>query len=211
MKLPPSQMAHVEFVDYYEFLQIPPSSEAETVQRVYSLLRARYHPDNPRSGDADLFWRLNQAYQVLSDPRKRAAYDKQHQDHTSRPMAAFETREFNGGIDNEGSRRMGLLCLLYARRRSNPDSPGISILQLERLMFCPREHMLFAIWYLKDANLLRQDQASDFAITALGVDYVEKNLSSYQSMQDMLKSAEVGEVERSQTDGEAPAPRDLAR
>ena len=63
---------------------------------------------------------------------------------------------------------------------------------------------MFGIWYLKDANLLRQDQASDFVITALGVDYVEKNLSSHQSLQNLLKTAEIGEVERSQMDGEGP-------
>jgi len=200
-------MADDHFVDYYELMQIPPSSEAETVQRVYDLLSARYHPDNPRTGDADRFWRLNQAYQVLSDVRKRTAYDIQHQTRTSQPVAALDTREFNGGIENEGSRRMGLLCLLYARRRSNPDSPGISILHLERLMFCPREHLMFTLWYLKDANLIRQDQASDFVITALGVDYVEKNLPSYQSLQGLLKSAEIGEVERSQPDENGLTPR----
>ena len=201
-------MANDQFIDYYELLQISPSSELETVQRVYRALAVRYDPSNPRTGDSNRYEKLAQAYRVLSDSKARRAYDAEYMTRSLQPMAVFETREFSTGIDSEANRRMALLCLLYHRRRSNPEAPGLSVLQFERLMSCPREHLLFGLWYLKDADLVRQDEASDFVITFQGVDHVEKNLSSYQSLYELLKSAEVGAVERSSSSGEGIAPPD---
>ena len=37
-----------EFIDYYELLQISSNAEPETIQRVYHMLAARYHPDAHR-------------------------------------------------------------------------------------------------------------------------------------------------------------------
>jgi len=36
------------FVDYYELMQISQNAELPTIQRVYRMQAARYHPDNPR-------------------------------------------------------------------------------------------------------------------------------------------------------------------
>ena len=57
--------------DYYEVLQISRKADLETIHRVYRLMAARFHPDNPRTGDTEIFLRLNQAYEVLGDPDKR--------------------------------------------------------------------------------------------------------------------------------------------
>ena len=46
-------------------------------------------------------------------------------------------KEFAIGVDGEANRRMGILCLLYSRRRSNPDDPGLSILEFETTMSFP--------------------------------------------------------------------------
>ncbi len=190
-------MATDQFIDFYELMQISPNAESETLLRVYRMLASRYHPENARTGDPDRFAKLNQAYQILSNPDTRAAYDLQYQSRNARPISVFEMREFAAGIDGESNRRMGILCLLYGRRRSNPDYAGMSILDFEKLMSFPREHLMFTLWYLKDAELVRQDESSNFVITVRGVDHVEKNLSSYQTLYQLLKSAEVGNVERS--------------
>ena len=58
------------FVDYYELMQISPNAELDTVQRVFRMLVARYHPDNPHTGDINKFLLLRQAYETLSDPQK---------------------------------------------------------------------------------------------------------------------------------------------
>ncbi|HYL36413.1 MAG TPA: J domain-containing protein [Bryobacteraceae bacterium] len=197
-------MSNDPFLDFYELMQISPKAEPETVQRVYRMLAARYHPDNPRTGDPDRFIKLRQAYEVLSNEETRAAYDVQYQLRMSQPMTVFEMQEFAAGIDGEANRRMGILCLLYNRRRTSSDYPGMSILEFENLMSLPREHLMFTIWYLKDAEFVRQDENSNLVITSRGVDYVEKNLSAHHSLYDLLKSAEAGSVERSKVEGETP-------
>jgi DnaJ-class molecular chaperone len=67
--------------DYYEVLQVSTSAEPETIDRVYRLLAARFHPDNQQTGDESRFRILLEAYTVLRDPEKRARYEVMHQQH----------------------------------------------------------------------------------------------------------------------------------
>ena len=46
----------MEDPDYYEFLQISKNAEPDTIHRVYRFLAARFHPDNPESGDEEKFF-----------------------------------------------------------------------------------------------------------------------------------------------------------
>src|ERR1700704_1879649 len=64
--------------DYYEDLQVSSSAEPETIHRVYRLLAQQYHPDNGESGNDARFRVIAEAYQVLSDPIRRAQYDVVH-------------------------------------------------------------------------------------------------------------------------------------
>lgn len=185
-------MPQSNFVDYYELLQISPNAELETIQRVFKLLAARHHPDNRETGDVGKFLLLNEAHKILCDPDLRAQYDVQYQIHHAEPIELFEMKEFAAGIDGEANRRMGILCLLYNRRRSNPDDPGLSLLEFESMMSFPREHLMFTMWYLRERNCVRQNEQSDFVITGDGVDYVETHLSSHQSLYKLLKAAENG-------------------
>lgn len=180
------------FVDYYELMQISQNAEIETIQRVYRMLAARYHPDNPESGDAEKFLLLNEAYRILSDHEQRAAYDVTFRSRQAEPLRVFELREFTTGIDGESNRRMGVLCLLYSRRRMNTEHPGVSILELETMMWFPREHLMFTVWYLKEKGFIRQDDQSAFLITAEGADYVEQNLPQNRTLYKLLKSADYG-------------------
>ncbi|HKF24519.1 MAG TPA: DnaJ domain-containing protein, partial [Candidatus Acidoferrum sp.] len=65
----------MEKPDYYEVLQISTNAEPETIQRMYRFFAARFHPDNPETGDDEKFFLLTQAYAVLSSPERRAEYD----------------------------------------------------------------------------------------------------------------------------------------
>lgn len=185
-------MSSPDFIDYYELLQISPNAEAETIQRVYKMLAARHHPDNPETGDVAKFVLLNEAHRVLLEPQSRNEYDLQYQLHFAEPIGLFEMKEFTAGIDGEANRRMGILCLLYNRRRSNPDDPGLSLLEFESMMSFPREHLMFTMWYLKERNCVCQDEASDYVITGDGVDYVESHLPSHNLLYRLLKAAESG-------------------
>jgi curved DNA-binding protein len=181
------------FIDYYELLQISPNAEVETIHRVYRMLAARFHPDNAQTGDLNRFVTLNSAYETLSDPQLRREYDLVRQDNISRPIGCFEQKEFDPGLETEANRRMGILCLLYQHRRTMPDIPGLSILAFENKMAIPREVLMFTVWYLKEKGYVRQDDKSDFVITAEGCDYVESNLNTHQALYKLLKAGESGQ------------------
>jgi curved DNA-binding protein CbpA len=193
-------MQNEPFIDYYQLMQISPNAEAETIQRVFRMLSNRYHPENRATGDPDRFNRLARAYEILSKRETRAAYDLAYQLRNGQPLRVFEMKEFAAGIEGEGNRRMGILCLLYNRRRSNPEMAGLSILDLEGLMGFPREHLMFSLWYLKEAELVRQDETTDYAITGSGVDYLEKSLPSNQVLYQLMKASEMGDFDRSETE-----------
>lgn len=185
-------MHESDFIDYYELLQISPNAEHETIERVYKMLAARYHPDNPETGDIDKFLLLQNAFETLSNPELRNGYNQVYQQHGVQPIELFELKEFAVGVDGEVNRRMGILCLLYNRRRSNEEDPGISLLEFETMMSFPREHLMFAMWYLKERSYVRQDENSDYVITGGGVDYVEAHLPSNKLVSRLLKAAEMG-------------------
>src|SRR4030067_60820 len=63
--------------DYYEVLGVPRDASNEDVRRAFRKLAFQYHPDrNREDGAADKFKEVNEAYEVLSDADKRAAYDR---------------------------------------------------------------------------------------------------------------------------------------
>jgi hypothetical protein len=165
----------MDAVDYYEILQVSQNAEPETIHRVYRIMAARFHPDNPQTGDSERFLLLNDAYETLSDAEKRTQYDAARRVGECQPLPAFELKEFVDGIEGEQNRRLGVLCLLYNRRRSDMDHPGLSLLDLERLMSFPREYISFAVWYLRDKGLVQMGDNSDYVLTAAGADHVETN------------------------------------
>ena len=169
-------MATDQALDYYESLQISANAEPETVHRVYRLLAQRFHPDNAETGNDSRFRLISEAYQVLSDPEQRAKYDVLHarrQQERWRLVAAgaqaendFETEEFI---------RLTVLEILYTRRRLEPESVGLSPIELERFTGRAREHLEFTIWYLLQKKCLTRADNSSLVITADGVDYLERN------------------------------------
>jgi curved DNA-binding protein len=68
----------MEYHDYYKILGVPRGASADEIKKVYRNLAKKYHPDrNPGDkGAEDRFKEINEAYQVLSDPQKRARYDQ---------------------------------------------------------------------------------------------------------------------------------------
>ena len=63
--------------DYYEVLGIPKNASDDEIKKSFRSLARQYHPDVNKNADAvEKFKEINEAYQVLSDPQKRAAYDQ---------------------------------------------------------------------------------------------------------------------------------------
>jgi curved DNA-binding protein len=175
-----------DHLDHYEFLQISPNAQAETIHRVYRFLAARFHPDNPETGDPEKFVLLNQAFEVLSDPERRAEYDAKLRSKQGRPNPAFESVDFLDGVEGEVNRRLAVLSLLYRKCRANVHDPKVSLRDLETAMGFPREYLDFTTWYLRTKKYITREDNSDFALTALGVDYVEANCSKIPILAKLL-------------------------
>jgi len=162
--------------DYYETLQISPNAESETIHRVYRLLAQQYHPDNKETGNVELFRRLNDAYQTLSDPERRAQYDvfnnRKRQDRWKLVSTGSDSEN---DFELEQRIRLTVLEVLYTRRRTEPDVSGMSPLDLEQLIGRPREHLAFTIWYLVQKKYITRADNSALVITADGVEFLEAN------------------------------------
>jgi len=69
----------VQFDDYYKVLGVPRNASEEEIKKAYRKLAREFHPDrNPtnKTEAENKFKKINEAYEVLSDPNKRAQYDR---------------------------------------------------------------------------------------------------------------------------------------
>ncbi len=67
----------MRYKDYYAVMGVPRTASAEEIKRAYRKLAHKYHPDvSKEKGAEERFKELGEAYEVLRDPEKRAAYDQ---------------------------------------------------------------------------------------------------------------------------------------
>jgi molecular chaperone DnaJ len=97
-----SATANVTKVDFYEVLQVSRDANDQELKTSYRKLAMQYHPDrNPNNPEAEeQFKACSEAYQVLSDPEKRAAYDRYGH-------AAFQGGAPAGGSPFGGAQDLG--------------------------------------------------------------------------------------------------------
>jgi len=162
------------FVDHYEVLQISPNADQETIHRVYRIQAARFHPDNLQAGDAEAFRLISDAYQQLSDLRRRADYDVDYRN-AQRRQARHQLDQATSpqGIDSERRKRRDVLFLLYRKRLEHPEKPSISLLEFEELMSTPRAQLDFCLCFLKEAGYLVRTDSARHTITMKGAEWVE--------------------------------------
>jgi curved DNA-binding protein CbpA len=171
---------------HYEFLQISSNAEADTIHRVFRFLAARFHPDNPETGDANKFHELKQAYDVLSDPKLRAEYDAGFANNPAEPDPLSNSLDFMDDMEGELNRRLAVLALLYIKRRSNPESPEVTLFEVEKRMGFPRDYLEFTLWYLQRKGYIARADNAAFTLMAEGVDFVEQQRATLPVLNKLL-------------------------
>jgi curved DNA-binding protein len=72
----------MQYKDYYEILGVGRAADAEEVKRAYRKMARKFHPDVSKERNAEeKFKEVQEAYEVLRDPEKRAAYDQLGRDY----------------------------------------------------------------------------------------------------------------------------------
>jgi molecular chaperone DnaJ len=86
--------------DYYEVLGVERSADKEALKKAFRKLAQQYHPDVNKAPEAEVrFKEINEAYQVLSDDQKRAAYDRFGHD----GLQGAGYNDFSGGFGDLSS------------------------------------------------------------------------------------------------------------
>ena len=91
-----------EFMEknYYDILEINKNASPEIVEKAYKTLAKKYHPDLQEESaktDSEIkMKKLNEAYEIISDPQKREAYNKElekiEESKTNQSQAAHQTQ-----------------------------------------------------------------------------------------------------------------------
>ena len=103
----------MEFRDYYKVLGVERAASAEQIKAAYRRLARKYHPDVSKELNAEArFKEMQEAYEVLKDPEKRAAYDQLGTNWKAgeqfRPPPDWASGfEFSGGAGRAGGPRRG--------------------------------------------------------------------------------------------------------
>lgn len=111
----------MEYRDYYQILGVGRDASADEVKKAFRKLARKYHPDVSKEPDAeDRMKEVNEAYAVLSDPEKRAAYDQvgqgYHPGQDFQPPPGWDAGfEFSGGQAHDGQDFSDFFAELFGR------------------------------------------------------------------------------------------------
>ena len=178
-----------KFQDHYKVLEIEPKANLDTIHQAYGKLAEKYHPRNDKTGDQAMFDAINMAYEVLCDSGLRSEFDKLKGVGEEKAEFKFSGLDFFEALGRETALRAALLCLLYDCRRLKPFTPGLSMRRVENILECTSEGLNFALWYLKQRNLVTSDDKSNLLITVEGMDYLETSPPAPETIMPLVKAA----------------------
>jgi curved DNA-binding protein len=118
----------MEFKDYYQILGVARDAPAEDIKKAFRKLARKYHPDVSKEKNAEARMKdVNEAYTVLSDPEKRAAYDQVGRGYRPgqefHPPPGWDTGfEFSGAgfSPHEAAEFSDFFAELFGRMRGSP-------------------------------------------------------------------------------------------
>ena len=116
----------MKFQDYYAILGVPRSATQDEIKRAYRKLARKHHPDVSKDADAEArFKELGEAYAVLKDPEKRAAYDQVGQNWKAgqdfQPPPGWDAGfEFRGDGAGDGQDASDFFEALFGRHAADP-------------------------------------------------------------------------------------------
>ncbi len=138
--------------DYYEILGVPKNASDEQIKKAFRRLAFQYHPDHNKDAEAEeKFKEINEAYEVLSDARKRASYDRYGRAATS-DLFGFEDFSF-GGLGDIFDAFFGATTARAQRRvpQKGADLRANITLSFEEAVFGADKE--FEIWRVENCSL----------------------------------------------------------
>jgi curved DNA-binding protein len=190
-----------DFIDYYELLQLSSNADTDTIERVFRHLAKKLHPDYKESADPDRFRLVVEAHRTLSNHESRAGYDVKYQEYWDSKWKLASEVSSGTAFSDDRETRESLLSLLYVQRRRDTRHPGLSDFDMARLLGKPFELVEFHVWYLKAKGWVERLDTGQLAISAVGVDQVEK--SRLRLRNDNLLAAPEGTEEQAAHSGTA--------
>ena len=131
---------HSSSDDLYQVLGVSRDASEHDIKKAFKKLAMKYHPD--RGGDAEMFKKINEAYAVLSNPEKRAAYDRfgtvdmsnmqmPNMDELFENLFGFS---FGGGGDMGGLFGQGMSQPMFRKEKRTPEKEDVIDVTLEDVM-----------------------------------------------------------------------------
>lgn len=158
--------------DLYRILGLSPNANSTQIKSAYRRLARRCHPDVSASPDANAdFARINEAYHILSDPARRAAYDRGESVHSKRTFYASRAAEVVA-IQREFDR---LVDEMIAHERQETAARTHAVLIVVPLFLSTFYVMLAQPTIIVQLNLL--GRVVIIALAVYGLIYLVKNLS----------------------------------
>ena len=161
-------MSNTSTQNHYETLQVSQNAAPSVIEKMFRYLATKHHPD--AGGEKEEFNRIVAAFEVLRDSTSRTTYDLQLKNENQEISRLLENSKQAGP---DAAIRHELLCLFYARRREQGDTPALGAVAIEKALNLPAEVLDFHIWYFKEKGWIARWESGGFAITAEGVDQID--------------------------------------